>query len=342
MSTPFLPVPPGDYGGTELMVYELAEGLVQRGHDVTLFATGDSHTRAELRWRFARAQWPPEPLVELTHVGDAMAAIADGHFDVVHAHSATALAFARLIPELRLVYTIHHTRDEQFSAFYSAHPGPQYVAISADQMRREVALPRCEVIHHGVTPLRYEATASAEDYLCFVGRMSEIKGPHTAIDVAGDAGRPVRVAGQVHPPDRAFAERELSWRLTLPHVGDLGPVNAEQKRVLLRDARGLLAPITWNEPFGLILIEAMLSGCPVVAFPRGSVPELVEPGVTGFIVRDREEMVDLVRRGGPLDDFDRLRCRARAVERFSAERMVRDHERLYERVLAGLHNTQTV
>src|SRR5581483_2872780 len=160
---------------------------------------------------------------------------------------------------------------------------------------------------------------------CFVSRLAREKGPHTAIDVAAAAGLEIRVAGRVHPPDRAFAAREVEPRLALPHVTYLGGIGTDVKVPLLRDARALLAPVEWDEPFGLILIEAMLSGCPVVAFGRGSVPELVEPGVTGFVVRSAEEMAAVIRRGGPLEGFNRRRCRARAIQRFSRARFVRDH-----------------
>ncbi len=335
ISTPFIAVPPANYGGTELIIHELTEGLVARGHEVTLFATGDSRTTAELRWMFPRPQWPPDTYTDLTHVSRAMRGIEAGDYDIVHAHSAMALALGHFLPGTPLLYTIHHDRDECLSAYYVANQETHYIAISADQRSREVPLARFEVIHHGLDPAKYEAHPRAHDYLCFVGRFSEIKGPHSAIDAAEGAGLPIRLAGEVHPPDRGFAERELAWRLTLPHVSYLGCIGIEEKRPLLRDARALLAPIAWNEPFGLILIEAMLSGCPVVAFGRGSVPELVEEGVTGFVVHTVEEMAETVRRGGPLDQFDRMRCRARAVERFAADRMVTEHERLYERVLTG-------
>ncbi len=191
------------------------------------------------------------------------------------------------------------------------------------------------MIHHGLDPSRFEWTATPRGYVCFIGRFARVKGPHTAIDVAERAGVPIRVAGEVHSVDRAFAEREVIPRLARPHVAYVGCIGVQAKVPLLCDARALLAPIEWNEPFGLVLIEAMLSGCPVVAFPRGSVPELVDPGVTGFIVRDADEMTEAIRPGGVLDDFDRLRCRERAVERFGRDRMVADHERLYARIVAA-------
>jgi glycosyltransferase involved in cell wall biosynthesis len=232
------------------------------------------------------------------------------------------------------VYTLHHPQEASLSELYSAHPDVQYIAISADQRAREPGLARCRVIHHGLDERRYEWRPAAHGYVSFLGRLSEIKGAHTAIDAAGLAGVPIRVAGQAHPPDRGYARRELAGRLAAPHVTYLGPVGPHRKVPLLRDSRALLMPITWDEPFGLVLIEAMLSGCPVVAFGRGSVPELVEPGLTGFIVGSLEEMAETIAPGGRIESIDRHACRARAVQRFSQARMVSSHERLYADVVA--------
>ena len=334
VSTPFVSVPPVDYGGTELVVYELAEGLVRRGHEVVVFATGDSTTRAGVRALYARPVWPPECFAELNHVSWALREIVeDGNFDLIHVHSASALACARLAEHLPMVYTLHHERVADLSRFYEAFPHVHFVAISDDQRGREVPLPHVEVIHHGLDPRLYAWRERPLDYACFLGRFSPVKGVHVAIDVAGAAGVGIRLAGRVHAEDERWAERVLYPRLDLPHVRPLGCVGMAAKVPLLRDARALLAPIDWEEPFGLALVEAMLSGCPVVAFPRGSVPELVEEGVTGYIARSAEEMVELIAPGGPLEHFDRRRCRKRAIERFSSRRMASDYEQLYERIL---------
>ncbi|HEX3236347.1 MAG TPA: glycosyltransferase family 4 protein [Gemmatimonadales bacterium] len=334
LSTPFVPVPPRDYGGTELVVYELVEGLLDRGHEVTLFGTGDSHTRARLRSLYPHGQWPPEPLTDLNHVSWAMQQIADGEYDVVHAHSAAALALARLTTHLPLVYTLHHAQDATLSAYYRHFPEVRFVAISADQRRREPGVAESVVIHHGLDPLRYHWTADPEPYVCFVGRFAREKGLHTAIDAAELAGVAIRVAGDVHPPNQEYFHSEVVPRLRKPHVATLGCIGTAQKVPLLRNARALLAPIDWNEPFGLILIEAMLSGCPVVSFSRGSVPELVEPGITGFIAGSTEEMAELIRPGGAVDQLDRRRVRARALRRFSRERMLLEYEVLYRSLVA--------
>jgi len=334
ISTPFLAMPPRLYGGTELVVHELCEGLVASGHDVVLFATGDSRTNAELRSLYLEPQWPPEMLSDLNHVSWAMQQVADdGRFDLIHAHSAVALACGRLLPTVPLVYTIHHERDERLSAFYRHCQEVNYVAISNDQRRREIPLDHVEVIHHGLDPANYEwSPRAAGDHVAFVGRFSRVKGPHSAIEAARRAGVPLLIAGEIHPPDESWASAELRHRLNESHVSYLGSIGLEEKRPLLRDARALLMPIEWNEPFGLIIIEAMLSGCPVVAFGRGSVPELVETGVTGFVARNIDEMAALIRPRGPVDDFNRERCRQRAALRFSRARMVADHVAMYERI----------
>jgi glycosyltransferase involved in cell wall biosynthesis len=232
-----------------------------------------------------------------------------------------------------LVYTLHHERVESLSNLYADHPDVWYIAISKDQMRREIPLPNCRVVHHALDAGRYSACAQPADYAVFLGRLAGVKGVHTAIDAAAAAGVPIRVAGDVHEEDREFGRRELAHRLAQPHVTCVGRVGREGKRALLRDARALLAPVDWNEPFGLAYVEAMLSGCPVLAFPRGSIPELIEQGVTGYIVADVNEMAKFLRPGGPIDSFDRSRCRARAIERFHRDVMVEQHEALYRAIL---------
>jgi glycosyltransferase involved in cell wall biosynthesis len=336
ISTPFVPVPPHHYGGTELVVYELVEGLLDRGHDVTLFATGDSRTRAPLCSLYPTAQWPPGWFTDLNHTAWAMSEVAQARYDVIHAHGAPALALRRVSPGTPLVYTLHHARDPDLSAYYAQFPDVAFAAISEDQRRRETGVSRCAVIHHGLDSSRFRWTPRPAPFVCFVGRFAREKGIHTAIDAAERAGVPIRVAGEVHPRDREFGRAEVDPRLGRSHVTYLGCIGSAQKVPLLRDARALLAPIEWNEPFGLTLIEAMLSGCPVVAYRRGSVPELIDHGVTGLIADSFEELVGFIRPGGPVERLDRQAIRARATVRFNHRRMTADYERLYAAALAEL------
>jgi glycosyltransferase involved in cell wall biosynthesis len=329
ISTPFVSVPPRHYGGTELVVHELVEGLLDLGHDVTLFATGDSRTRAPLRSLYPKAHWPPEGFIELNHCSWALREIAEGGFDLIHAHSAAALALGRLVPDTPLVYTLHHVHETALSEYYRHFPEVAFVAISEDQARRESGAQQVTVIHHGLDPARYRWTERPGSYVCFIGRFAREKGPHTAIDAASLAGVPIRMAGEAHPPDRDYASTHVEPRLQAQHVTSLGCIGTDQKVPLLRDARALLAPIDWNEPFGLTLIEAMLSGCPVVAFGLGSIPELIEPGVTGFIASSLEDMARLIRPGGPVDRLDRRVIRTVAARRFNHRRMAAEYEDLY-------------
>jgi glycosyltransferase involved in cell wall biosynthesis len=334
ISTPFIPVPPRDYGGTELIVHELVEGLLDRGHQVTLFATGDSQTRATLKALYDQASWPPESLTDLDHVSWAMRQVLEGGYDVVHAHSPCALALGRLAPGTPLVYTVHHAQEPALSRYYADYREVEFVAISSDQCRRETGPAWCSVVHHGLDTRRYLWGDRAELYVCFVGRLAREKGPVTAIDAAARAGIPIRVAGAIHPPDQAYCEAKVVPRLSAPGVTWLGSIGMDRKVPLLRDARALLAPIEWNEPFGLIVIEALLSGCPVVGFGRGSLPELIEHGVTGFLATSEDDMVDLIRPGGPVEALDRCRIREIAIRRFDRARMVADYERVYQAAVA--------
>jgi glycosyltransferase involved in cell wall biosynthesis len=342
VSTPFLAVPPLKYGGTELVIHELVEGLVAKGHEVVLFATGDSATSAELRYAYPEAQWPPSSAAEMYHVSSAMDQIANDEFDLVHTHSALTLGFGRLLPHVPMVYTIHHHRVDDLSQYYRHFPKTHFIAISERQRELEIHLPNCSVIYHGLDPSRFECSATASNYVSFVGRFSEEKGPHVAVDVARMAGLPIHVAGETHPPDKEFARQQMESRLRESHVHHLGPIGVKEKVPLLRNSRALLVPINWEEPFGLILAEAMLCGCPVVAFPRGSAPELIENGITGYLVDTPEEMADVIRPGGVLDSFDRVRCRTHAATRFSRERLVADHLRLYNQIVDARASTEVL
>jgi len=336
VSTPFVPVPPPRYGGTELVVAELVTALAAAGHEVTLFATGDSRPPAEiaLRARFPRAVWPPAPYAELEHAGFAVEEIlkdARG-FDVVHAHVPALLPFGRML-EAPVVYTVHHADGSDYARLAPLYERSRahFVAISERQRELMPALADASVIHHGLDPHVHGLGRGDGGYVAFLGRLARDKGPHVAIDAARAAGLPIRIAGAPHPGDHDYFEREIGARLCSSGVTAVGELGGGDKRDFLGAAQALLFPVDWEEPFGLVMIEAMLAGTPVLAFARGSVPEIVEDGVTGFVCEDADEMAERLRTIGR---FDRAACRARALERWSAARMVRDYVNLYERVRA--------
>jgi glycosyltransferase involved in cell wall biosynthesis len=334
LSTPFVAVPPPRYGGTELIVAELVAGLAAAGHQVTLFATGDSrpHPDVTLRARFASAVWPPEPYAELDHASWAVEQIlADVRgYDVVHAHVPAALPFAGLL-DAPMLYTVHHDGGADYRRVQSLYRRSRlhFIAISERQRQLMPELIDARVIQHGLDGARYRFGAGDGGYCAFLGRFARDKGPHVAIDAARVAGVPIRLGGAPHWRDGDYLARELQPRFALPGVTALGEVGGDEKRALLAGACAVLFPIDWEEPFGLVMIEAMLSGTPVLAFGRGSVPEVVEDGLTGFVCRDADEMASRLRAlaaGG----FDRAACRQRALERWTTARMVRDHLAVYE------------
>ena len=339
ISTPFVSVPPPRYGGTELVVAELVTGLAAAGHELTLFATGDSRPRdgVDLRARFDRPTWPPHAYAEIEHAGFAIEEIlADARgFDVVHSHVAAALPFAPML-DAPLVYTVHHDDGDDYARLQSLYRRSRahFVAISERQRELMQELADARVIHHGLDPSCHRFGAGDGGYCVFLGRFAREKGPHHAIDAARAAHVPIRLAGAPHWRDVDYFEREIGARLCKPGVTAVGEVGGREKRDLLADACALLFPVDWEEPFGLVMIEAMLSGTPVLAFDRGSVPEIVEDGVTGFVCRDVDEMAMRLREVTTDGRFDRAACRRRALERWTSARMVRDYVTMYEAVQA--------
>jgi glycosyltransferase involved in cell wall biosynthesis len=330
VSTPFVAVPPAGYGGTELVVHALSWALARAGHDVTVFATADSDVPN--RWALLeRPLWPPDPYVELAHCRAAAREIAAGGFDVVHAHSPAMLAFADELGA-PLVYTLHHAKTPALEAYYALAPGALHVAISRRQA--ELASPRpAAVVHHGLDPALYPDVGPGGAGALSIGRLSWVKGPELAIEAARLAGVPITVVGSPHSgddcPDR-WPEDVLAPALASPHVLHLPSADLATKRRLLAASRALLLPLRWEEPFGLVIIEAMLAGCPVIAFPLGASPELVEEG-SGFLVPDVDEMARALRRA---ERLDRAAIQARARERFSAAHMASRYVAVYRSAIA--------
>jgi glycosyltransferase involved in cell wall biosynthesis len=325
-------VPPRLYGGTERVVACLTDELVRRGHRVTLFASGDSRTAAKLISPVERAlRLDPEPgdtlaphVLELAQVFDRAA-----EFDLIHCHvDYLAFPFSRLVRTPTL-HTLHGRLDLPFLVpIFRYLRDVAIVSISHAQRAplRTLNPAWAGTVHHGLPLERYPYYKDGGDYLAFLGRIAPEKRPDLAIAVAKRVGIPVKIAAKVDPADRAYFERQIEPLLDDPLVEYLGEIDEEAKPEFLGNALALLFPIDWPEPFGLVMIEAMACGTPVIARPCGSVPELVVAGRTGFIVDTLDELVDAVKR---VRTIDRAACRRHVEEHFTVERMVDDYEAIY-------------
>jgi glycosyltransferase involved in cell wall biosynthesis len=328
IAPPFIPVPPAGYGGTELFVAHLAEGLAERGHDVTVFANGESTVRCAVRWTFPHRDWPPQPgeapmLKNLDHSAWALHEAAIGPFDAVHVNDALAVPVSRFLPE-PVVHTLHHPHEPILSALYARHDWIHYVAISEAQRALET-MPRLTTIHHGIRLEDYQFAERKQPYLAFLGRMAPVKGAHLAIDVARRAGLPLKLAGEIQPLFRDYWESMIAPQIDGRNVEFIGEASLDVKNELLSNASALLFPIQWNEPFGLVMIEAMACGTPVLALPGGAVGEIVSDGVSGWICASPAEMV---RRAIDLR-IPAASCRGYVERHFSVARMAGDYEALY-------------
>jgi len=331
LSPVWFPVPPTGYGGIEWVVALLADGLVDAGHDVTLFASGDSRTKARLVSVFDEA--PSEKIgLTLPELHHALACYERaGEFDVLNDHSglpAAALGGAVATP---VVHTVHGPLDGDAGPIYEqiarVAPNVGLISLSLNQRRPKPDLPWVANCPNALDLGAYPVDPHRGDYLLFLGRLSEDKGAHRAIEVAKQAELPLKIAGKMREP----LEKEYFETHVRPNLGwgieYLGEVSHEEKIDLLQHARVTLFPIAWEEPFGLVMIESMACGTPVVATRRGAVPEVIDHGRSGLIVSGPDEMVAAI---GDADELDPLECRRYVEERFSAERMVADYVAAYE------------
>jgi glycosyltransferase involved in cell wall biosynthesis len=330
-------VPPHGYGGTERVVSYLTEELVRQGHEVTLFASGDSSTRAELvAVRDRATRLDPgciDPLASHFVLLERVAREA-GRFDILHFHiDYLHYPFSSRARYAHLT-TLHGRLDiPELGPLYRAYPGVPVVSISNAQRRPLPWLNWQATVYHGLPEDLFRPRDRHGNYLVFLGRISPEKRPDRAIEIARGSGLKLRIAAKVDRQDRDYYHDEIEPLLDDPHVELVGEVAGAAKEELLAGALALLFPIDWPEPFGLVLIEALACGTPVIAWPCGAVPEVMQDGVTGFVVNGIDEAVAAV---GRVHALDRAACRRVFEERFSAARMARDYALLYE--LLALRN----
>lgn len=336
LSPVWFPVPPTGYGGIELVVSLLADGLADAGHEVTLFASGDSLTKGTLAYVFDRA---PSELIgrSLPELRHAMACYrrAD-EFDVINDHSGITGAALGGLVDTPVLHTVHgpldtHEAQDAYGAIAETSRGVGLISISENQRRPMPDLPWAATIPNAIDFSLYPAKPHRGDYLLFLGRFSPDKGAHRAVAVAMELDMPLKLAGKNREPK----ERQYFAEFIEPHLGHggieyLGEVTHGEKVELLQDARATLFPIEWEEPFGLVMVESMACGTPVIATRYGAVPEVIEDGRSGIIVDNYRQMAEALERADALDPME---CRRYVEERFAPERMVGDYERTYREAL---------
>lgn len=332
-------VPPRLYGGTERVVAHLTDALVTLGHRVTLFASADARTLADLApVRDQAIRLDPAPLksdlaAHLYQLSEVRRRADE--FDVIHFH--TDMAHFPMFEDMaaKTLTTLHGRLDlKDLPRAYGRWTQYPLVSISDDQRRPLASANWAATVHHGMDPDLFRFSAQGSGYLAFLGRISPEKRPDRAIAIAAAAGQRLRIAAKVDDADRAYFEDKIEPLLHGDHVEFVGEIGDREKSSFLGGADALLFPIDWPEPFGLVMIEAMACGTPVIAWDCGSVPEVVEPGVTGFIVSSEAEAVEAIAR---LPMLDRRAIRVRFEERFSSRAMARRYLDIYERLsLAGL------
>ena len=330
-------VPPSGYGATERIVHYLTEALVQNGHEVTLFASADSQTSAALVPCCPRALWHDHEVKDtlVHHVAQLERVAARAFaFDVVHFHTEPMhLPLASRL-ESPCLTTLHgEIRPYDLGALLEVADDAPLISISNSQRRPAPRANWIATIPHGLPDDAFEPHASHDGYLLWMGRMMPGKGPDAAIEIARRARKPLKIAAAVHPGERAWFETQIR-PLMVRHghfVEYFGEVGGALRSQLLRHAQAVLMPIAWEEPFGLVMIEALACATPVIAYRRGAVPEVIEDGVTGYIVDGIE---DAVRAVAKLPELDRARCRAEFERRFTASRMADDYLRAYAAVMS--------
>lgn len=327
-------VPPKKYGGTERMVHALTEELVRRGHEVTLFASGDSETSAKLESVYPRGIREAK-IKDLYGVNPwtllnlGLAYEMQDEFDIIHDHLAPISLPTANIATTPVVMTMHGAFNAQNKKLFQTMHGPHIITISESQMYGLPSLNHAGNVYNGLPMEHYPFGEEMGDYLLFVGRISMEKGTHIAIDVAQQLDMPLIIAAKVDDHDVLYFKEYVEPRLS-DRIQWIGEVNEEDRNKLMINARCLLHPITWREPFGLVLIESLACGCPVVAFDKGSIPEIIDTGVTGYVVQDLDTMIEAVENIGTID---RKICRERALANFSATKMADGYEKIYRDIL---------
>ncbi|MGF1675496.1 MAG: glycosyltransferase family 4 protein [Rivularia sp. (in: cyanobacteria)] len=327
-------VPPPGYGGVELVVGLLTDELFRRGHEVTLFASGDSITLAKLESVYPRA-FRLEPSISEYSAYEALQLSRvykqASKFDVIHSHVGYNSLFHASFVETPTVHTLHGAFNSDTKKVYAEASEQPYVSISDAQREPMKELNYAATVYNGIDTEshRFYAQPQSAPYLAFLGRISPEKGTHIAIEIAQRCGIPLKMAGKVDRVDVDYFESQIKPHIDGTHIEYLGEANHFEKNELLGNAIAMLFPITWREPFGLVMTESMAAGTPVLAKPLGSVPEVIAHGKTGFLCHSVDDYVNAIQRLGKID---RSECRAHVERNFSIKSMVDGYLEVYSKV----------
>ncbi|MDY0302850.1 MAG: glycosyltransferase family 4 protein [Candidatus Moranbacteria bacterium] len=335
-------VPPVKYGGTELVIYNLIEQLVRLGHEVTLFASGDSKTSAKLRAIFDKSiRSNPEAqdlnlrnAYKYMGVGRVVSYLNKGEFDIIHNHIGWRILPFQELLGAPVVTTLHGPLDVDYQQkVYGAYANSNFISISLSQRKPMAELNFVANVYNGIEIDKFKFNESPDDYFAFLGRMSPEKGPIQAIEIAKKAGVKLLMAAKVDAVDKEFFESKVSPLIDGEQIRFIGEINHNEKVNFLCNAKALIAPIQWEEPFGLFFTEAMICGTPVIAMRRGSVPEIIIDKKTGFICEDIKEASEKIKL---IDQINRIDCHNQVKEKFSAEKMARDYILAYESIIKNV------
>jgi len=332
-------VPPHKYGGTELVIYNLTEQLIKMGHDVTLLASGDSRTSAKLEFVFKRSLRSIPELDDMKlrdaykfmGIGRVVAYLKENKFDIIHNHIGWRLLPFEKVFGCPTVTTLHGPLDVSYQqAVYGEYEYSNYISISMSQRKPMPELNFVANAYNGIDINKFKQNYKPKGYFAFLGRMSPEKGPVHAIQVAKKTGVKLIMAAKVDLVDEKYFKKEVEPLIDDEQIKFIGEIDHDEKVEFLGNSKGLIAPIQWEEPFGLFFTEAMACGAPVFAMRRGSVPEIVIDKKTGFICDSVEEMAEKIK---IVDKIERKSCFEHVRDNFSSEKMARDYVSAYEKVI---------
>ncbi len=340
IAPPWIPIPPYTYGGTELIISWLCDELVRRNHQVTLFATGDSKTKANLIPVWPQSLWRAKlksPHAVFALLFEKLISLQN-QFDIIHDHCEFyTTSYSRFLKP-PIVTTLHHPLTEETTILYKKFPKINYVAISKNQKRSGPGINIVKTIYNGLPVEKYPFNPNPKNYLLWLSRIGPDKGIAEAIDIAKLSGERLIISGNILPQYADYFEFRIKPLIDGKQIQFVGASNFQKKIELLKNAKAFIFPVKRPEPFGLVVIESMACGTPVIAFKNGSLPELIEDGKTGFLVSSIEEACQAVKK---INQISRENCRNHVEKNFNLKRMVNRYEKLYKKIIIKSRNEKT-